>query len=82
VSSVDPARARDTVELLTALARERGFTLIVSLHDVRLARELFPRLCALRHGRLTFDRRAADVGQEELEALYRLERAEVLADGA
>ena len=82
VSSVDPARARDTVQLLTALARERGFTLLVSLHDVRLAREFFPRLVGLRAGRLGFDRNAADVGSSELDELYRLERAELLADGS
>jgi len=82
VSSVDPARARDTVLLLTALAKERGFTLVVSLHDVRLAREFFPRLVALRGGSVWFDRRTAEVRPSELEELYRLERVELLADGS
>lgn len=82
VSSVDPARARDTVELLTSLARERGLTLIVSLHDVRLAREFFPRLVALRAGRVGFDRRTEAVTSSELDELYKLERAELTADGS
>ncbi|MBI5364021.1 MAG: ATP-binding cassette domain-containing protein [Planctomycetes bacterium] len=82
VSSVDPARARDTVQLLTALAKERGFTLVVSLHDVRLAREFFPRLVGLRGGRVWFDRRNGDVRSSELDDLYSLERAELLADGS
>ncbi|MEM1296418.1 MAG: ATP-binding cassette domain-containing protein, partial [Verrucomicrobiota bacterium] len=33
VSSVDPARARDTVRLLGELAEERSFTLCMSLHN-------------------------------------------------
>ena len=81
VSSVDPARARDTVELLTALARERGFTLVVSLHDVALARAFFPRLVGLRAGRVAFDRAVERVAADELECLYRLDAAELLADG-
>lgn len=82
VSSVDLARARDTVELLTSLARERGLTLVVSLHDVELAREFFPRLVALRAGCVRFDRRARDVSSNELAELYQLERAELTADGS
>ncbi len=82
VSSVDPARARDTVRLLTELARERGLTLIVSLHDVGLAREFFPRLVGLRGGTVRFDRSASELRDGELRELYRLDEAELLADGS
>jgi phosphonate transport system ATP-binding protein len=75
VSSVDPARARDTVALLSEISRERGLTLVVSLHDIRLAREFFPRLVGLRGGRIAFDRRTSAVQSSELDALYELERA-------
>ena len=43
VSAVDPARAADTIELITRLSRERGITLVASLHNVELARRFFPR---------------------------------------
>ncbi|MDA2934702.1 ATP-binding cassette domain-containing protein, partial [Acidobacteria bacterium AH-259-D05] len=56
VSSVDPARARSAVALLTEISREQGLTLCVSLHNLRLAREFFPRLVGLRGGRVVFDR--------------------------
>ena len=72
VASVDPARARDTLERLLALAREDGLTLLVSLHDVELARTLFPRIIGLRDGRIRFDREPARVGDEDLAALYGL----------
>jgi len=72
VSSVDPARARDTVALLTEISRERGLTLVASLHNLDLAREFFPRLIGLRAGRVVFDRRAADIHEREFHALYDL----------
>lgn len=76
VSAVDPARARDTVQLLTELSRERGLTLVVSLHDIALAREFFPRLVGLRAGRIAFDERTADVNPRALTDLYALEGLE------
>lgn len=82
VSSVDPARARDTVELLTRVCREENLTLIVSIHNVELARAHFPRLVALRAGRMVWDAAASDVTDEHLRALYDLSREEMLADGA
>ena len=82
VSSVDPARARDTVELLTRISREEGLTLVMSIHNLELARECFPRLVGLRGGKVVFDRAREDVGDAEFHALYDLKPAEMLADGA
>ena len=73
VSSVDPARARDTVALLRDISAERRLTLVVSLHDLDLAREYFPRLVGLRDGRIVFDRRTAEIDAAEYRTLYRLE---------
>jgi len=73
VSSVDPARARSAVSLLTDISREEGLTLCVSLHNLQLAREFFPRLVGLRQGRIVFDRATEEVEEEELQALYDLD---------
>lgn len=73
VSSVDPARARDTVALLVEVAAERGLTLLVSLHDLDLAREFFPRLVGLRGGRIAFDLPTREIDERRYENLYRLE---------
>jgi phosphonate transport system ATP-binding protein len=72
VSSLDPARARAVLELLVRICREDGLSLIVSLHQLELARALFPRLVGLRAGRIVFDKPAADVGDAEFHALYDL----------
>jgi phosphonate transport system ATP-binding protein len=73
VASVDPARARDLLLLLTDLAAERGLTLICCLHDLGLARELFPRVVGLRAGRVVFDAASARLSDADFRALYRLE---------
>jgi phosphonate transport system ATP-binding protein len=82
VASVDPARARDTVALLTSVSRERGLALCMSLHNLDLAREYFPRLVGMRKGRVVFDRGTADISDAEFRELYRLTDAEMLQDAA
>jgi phosphonate transport system ATP-binding protein len=82
VSSVDPARARDTVALLKEVSQERGITLCMSIHNLDLAREFFPRLVGLRGGRIAFDAAPRDVSSEQFEALYHLAADEMLVEGA
>ncbi len=81
VSSVDPARARDTVALLTELCRERQLTLCMSLHNLGLAREYLPRLVGLRHGEVVFDRRTSELDDDHFHDLYDLAPEEMLGDG-
>ena len=73
VASVDPARARDLIQLLVSLATERELTLVVSLHDIELARAFFPRTVGLRAGRLVFDAPTESLASEDFDELYRLE---------
>lgn len=72
VSSIDPARARDMIGLLTELSREEGITLIISLHNLDLAREYFPRLIGLREGSIAFDKSPDQLSDDECQALYQL----------
>jgi len=72
VSSVDPARARDTMTMLTQIAREQGLTLCMSMHDINLAREFLPRLVGLRHGRVVFSQPTDQIDNDEFDALYKL----------
>ncbi len=74
VSSVDPARARDTLALMTRLATEDGCTFCASLHNIELACAFFPRLIGLRRGRVDLDGEAARIDDGRLRALFDLER--------
>ncbi|MEM9282524.1 MAG: ATP-binding cassette domain-containing protein [Verrucomicrobiota bacterium] len=80
VSSVDPARARDTVSLLTELSKEQGFTLCVSLHHLELALEFFPRVVGMRQGGMVFDAAPDTLDESELEELYQLSDEEMMRD--
>lgn len=80
VSAVDPARAEDTVRLLTELSTENGFTLCVSLHHVELARRYFPRVVGLRKGRVIFDGAPDALAEEELSSLFQLTDEEMMRD--
>jgi phosphonate transport system ATP-binding protein len=79
VSSLDPARARDLIMLLTQIAHEEAVTLCMSLHNLTLAREFCSRLVGLRHGRIVFDQRAVDVQQSTFEYLYDLAETHAVA---
>jgi len=70
LSSLDPTRAAQALAALTEVARERGVTLVTSLHQVDAALAAFPRIVGLRDGRVAFDLPAAAVTPALLERLY------------
>ncbi len=74
ISSLDPARAAEIMELLATLAGEAGRALVVSLHAVDYAFRHCDRLVGLRQGRVVFDAAAAEVSEAMVEELYRIER--------
>lgn len=73
VASVDPARAEDLIKRLLRIAGERSCPLVVSLHDVDLARAHFPRIIGLRAGRIVFDGTPDELGGPAIRELYRLD---------
>jgi len=72
VSSLDPARSEDVMNLLTKLVIEEDQTLIASLHSVEYARKYFTRIIALRNGEIYFDKPSKEVSQSDLDLLYDL----------
>jgi phosphonate transport system ATP-binding protein len=70
LSALDPTRATQAIESLTSAARERGATLVTTLHHVEMALNHFPRIIGLRGGALAFDLPAAQVTPEHLHQLY------------
>ncbi|MBA3773732.1 MAG: ATP-binding cassette domain-containing protein [Ramlibacter sp.] len=70
LSALDPSRSGQALETLTGAAREKGATLITTMHDVPMALRTFPRIVGLRGGALVFDLPADQVTPERLHALY------------
>ena len=67
-AAVDPVTTERVFEALTELNRE-GATLLVNLHDVGLARR-FPRVVALREGKVAHDGPPEKLSQEALNEIY------------
>ena len=55
ISSLDPERSREVINLLRSLNKNTGKTLITSLHAIEYARSHFQRLVGLQQGRVLFD---------------------------
>lgn len=70
LSALDPARSQQAIETLTGTARERGATLVATLHHVEMALAHFPRILGLRDGVLIFDLPASAVTPQQLQDLY------------
>lgn len=70
VASVDPRLGSEIVGQLRSIAAAAGATLVLSLHDVSLALNHFPRIVGIRDGRVHFDAPARKVDRELLRALY------------
>jgi len=80
VSSLDPASARRVMDLLHHLSRSRGMTLVVSLHNVAMARRYCDRILALRAGELVFDGLPVELDDARLHSLYGASSEELLMD--
>ncbi|WP_432383295.1 phosphonate ABC transporter ATP-binding protein [Duganella sp. P38] len=74
LSALDPALSELTLATLREEARTRNATLICSLHQVDLALDHFPRIVALRDGRVAFDLPRAQVTSHMIAALYQGEQ--------
>jgi len=70
LSALDPTRSQQAIGTLLAGARERGATLVATLHQVDVALAHFPRIIGLRDGALAFDLPAPQVTRQRLAQLY------------
>lgn len=80
VSALDPESARRVMDLLHHLNRSQGMTLVVSLHNVALARRYCDRIIALRGGELVFDGSPLELDDARLRHLYGANTDELLVE--
>ena len=79
IASLDPESSRRVMEILAAINREDGCTVVVSLHQVEFARQYCPRIVALRQGTVVYDGASAALTNEMLAAIYGAEVSELFA---
>ena len=80
LSALDPTRAEQAITALIAIARERGVTLLTTMHQVDTALAHFERIVGLREGTVAFDLPTAQVSRDHLLRLYAQHEDEL--DGA
>ncbi len=71
VSSLDPQRSREVMDLLRDLVQEGGKTLVVSLHSVELAMSHCDRIIGLQAGRVVLDASPDAISSTAMADLYR-----------
>ena len=70
IASLDPRSAREVMEILQRINREDGRTIVVTLHQVDVARRYCRRAIALKQGRLYYDGPIEGLTDARLQALY------------
>ena len=70
VASLDPANARRVMDDLSAINREEGISMIITLHNVETARAYCRRVIGMRDGRVVFDDTPAALTDARLREIY------------
>ena len=70
IASLDPEASLRVLEILSRINREKGITVIVSLHQVEFALKYCPRVVGLRDGKLVYDGSNADLTPSLLSEIY------------
>ncbi len=70
VSSLDPRSARHVLQILRTINEQDGITVIVSLHNMQLAKEFGTRVLGMKDGALVFDSTMEAIDRDMLHALY------------
>lgn len=78
IASLDPKSARVVMDMLKEINEVDGKTIIVTLHQVDVARKYCPRVIALRGGELFFDGQREALTDELMFSLYEEEAKDML----
>jgi phosphonate transport system ATP-binding protein len=70
VSNLDPALTDDILALLTRASERRGTTLVMALHQPRLASAHARRVIGIEGGRIVLDEAAARLSDDALRSVY------------
>lgn len=70
LSALDPTRSEQAIATLIDIARERGVTLVATMHQVDTALAHFDRIVGLREGVVAFDLPTPQVTRDHLLQLY------------
>ncbi len=82
IASLDPESSRNVMEILARTNRERGLTVLVSLHQLEFAIRYCPRAIALHQGRVVYDGASRNLDTAALRRIYGCAADELLGSPA
>ncbi len=77
VSALDPATSHSVLKYIEQINKDKGVTVICSLHFLSLARTYATRIIALKDGRMMFDGSPAEIDENRFKEIYGEEAVEV-----
>jgi len=77
IASLDPASARQVMDILADMNRQDGITVLVSLRQVDYALTYCPRTIALQAGRIVYDGPSDQLTPELLSSIYGAESSDL-----
>ena len=69
-SSLDPKIGREVMDLMSSLVKEDNIPMLVSVHDVQLAKNYSDRIVGLQKGEKIFEDQTSSVDSESLGRIY------------
>jgi len=76
VSAVDPARAKSLVTILKEISEKQNISVVMSIHNIDIATNFFPRIIGLQAGQLVLD--SAKPTADEIDQLYQLDQQNII----
>jgi len=70
VSNLDPTRAREIMNLLREIHKREGMTMVISLHNIEIAREYASRVIGMVKGEVVFDGRPEELSDEKVLEIF------------
>ena len=77
VSALDPATSHSVLKYIEQINRDRGVTVLCSLHFLSLARTYATRIIALKDGNMMFDGLPQDIDEQRFKEIYGEEAVQV-----
>lgn len=81
VASLDPKSAEHVLDILRNVCRKEGITMIVSLHNVELARSYGERAVGIKEGLMVLDKKACQITRPDEDYIYEQYPADGLKPG-
>ena len=80
VASLDPTSAKKVMDILFGLTKDLGMTLLVSLHQISIAKAYCHRALGMKKGKLIYDGPSSELSAQRLENLYGADAEEIITD--